>query len=451
MKTMNSNETLLEWSSLSLADIEQRLLRQAGHYAAAGDDAGRGQPRTPFAAEDLEEMLALLGEAPYDGPREAVVLLPGIMGSLLTSMRGVTKLLWINPLVFLHGEANYLEMNDDGSGDGCAEVQVMPLALEKIFYTKLALALRREVDLYEFPYDWRRSITWNARQLQASLARWSLADPGRQFTLVGHSMGGLVIRAYLAQDPAGAEQHVRQVISLGTPYYGATSAVENLLLGNRMLALVAGINPRNVPRRIIMNMPSIYELLPPPPEMFPAGRPYPVNWDLYNAAAWHKADVRQDYLDLGCQFQQLMAVADPQLPQAQIAGCHLKTLVAVRQQAANGSPQYELVKQPTGPNSGDGTVPLWSAIRPEFDTYYVRQEHCKLPGHKPVIQAALALIHDELPELPSQLPPAPAGLFDAAVDPFMAAEMAPDAATLRQRLAEGTATASDYAQLFFAL
>jgi hypothetical protein len=42
-------------------------------------------------------------------------------------------------------------------------------------------------------------------------------------------------------------------------------------------------------------------------------------------------------------------------------------------------------------------------------------------------------------------------LFDAAVDPFMAAEMAPDAATLRQRLAEGTATASDYAQLFFAL
>jgi hypothetical protein len=42
------------------------------------------------------------------------VLLPGIMGSLLASVRGISAVLWFNPTVVLDGHINLLDLNDDG-------------------------------------------------------------------------------------------------------------------------------------------------------------------------------------------------------------------------------------------------------------------------------------------------------------------------------------------------
>ncbi len=44
--------------------------------------------------------------------------------------------------------------------------------------------------------------------------------------------------------------------------------------GNRYTDFLARLDKRNDVRRLILNMPSIYQLLPPPLELFPSHTPY---------------------------------------------------------------------------------------------------------------------------------------------------------------------------------
>jgi pimeloyl-ACP methyl ester carboxylesterase len=434
---VNTNDLLVNWSTLSLDEIEGRL--EAGTDAEAAAQL--------FGAEELAEMQTLIERPQARGARKAVVLLPGVMGSLLSSIRGVTELLWINPALFLKGQANYLELSEDGTRDSSPEIDVVPIALEKMCYTKIALALRRQVDLYEFPYDWRRPIEWNSDLLHQYLERWSGGDPDRKFTLVGHSMGGLVSRGYLARHKEAAERRIEHVIMLGTPHFGAAGAVDNLLNGNRMMDVAAKLNDNNVPQRLIMNLPSVYQLLPAPQGLFPLHRPYPANWDLYDARTWRLEGMRQDYLDAGRTFHELLAGADPQVDLIQIAGCNIDTIVEVQREFGQDErPKYDAIRIDEGSDAGDGTVPLWSAVLPSATMYYVEEVHRNLPKNKDVIEAALDLIHGGTPDLPVDLPPRQAGFFS------FAAPEAPDvtAEKLRQHLEEGTANESELAQLYFA-
>jgi pimeloyl-ACP methyl ester carboxylesterase len=446
---MNTNDLLASWSALSLDEIEARL------EAGIDDEAGERL----FGADEMAEMRALVEEpemrglmaAPQaQGLREAVVLLPGLMGSLLSSIRGVTKLLWINPAIFLKGESRYLELGPDGSRDLAPRVEGVPFAVEKLVYVKISIALRRQADLYEFPYDWRRPIESNGDLLHQCIERWADGDHDQQFTLVGHSMGGIVSRAYLARHPAAAERRIKRVIMHGTPHFGAAGAVEGLAIGNRSTALMEKLNENNAPRRLMLNMPSVYQLLPVPPELFPSGRSYPANWDLYDAAAWQLEGLRQDYLDAARHFHESLASADPQVDMVEIAGCHVETVVEVqRSLGPDGGPEYQLIRVEEGPDGGDGTVPLWSAVLPGARMYYIQQGHRYLPKNGQVIDATLELIHGGAPSLPTQLPPRKRGLFSSDADVLIPVEAEAD--RLRARLEQGTATEQDLSLLYLNL
>ena len=434
---MDTTDLLASWSSLSLQEIENRL--EAGTDIEAAEQL--------FGAEEVSEMQGLLQRPRVRGLREAIVLLPGIMGSLLSSIRGVTTLLWINPILFLKGQSAYLELNEDGSSDRRPEIDAVAIALERLVYTKIGLVLRRQVDLYEFPYDWRRPIEWNGDLLHACIARWADGDPDRRFTLVGHSMGGLVSRAYLARHTATAERHVKDLIMLGTPHFGASESVNNLIAGNRMMAIVAKLHDKNVPQRLMMNLPSVYQLLPAPPHLFPPHRPYPANWDLYNADAWQLEGLRQDYLDAARGFYELLAGADAQVPLTEIAGCNLDTLVEMhRSLDPSGKPVYALTSKDEGPDAGDGTVPLWSAILPDATVYYIQEGHRSLPRNRDVIDAILDLVHGGTPNLPMDLPRRRRDLVPRS----MPAPVDLEAERLRACLEDGTATGEELAQLYFA-
>jgi len=439
---MSAADLLAKWSALSLDEIETQL--------AAGADADATEQL--FGAEAAAELRsAAVAAATRDlrGPAEAVVLLPGIMGSLLSSIRGVTTLLWINPALFLNGQLNYLELDADGVNDRSPQIECTPTGIEKLFYLRISLVLRRQAELYEFPYDWRRPIEDNAMVLARCLERWADGDASKRFTLVGHSMGGLVARAYLAGFGQQAEARIARVITLGAPYFGAADGVKTLLLGNSLMGLAEAINGANAPRSLLLNMPSVYELLPAPPELFPQGRDYPINWDLYDATAWPADDIRPDYLRRGCEFHRSLARADPQVETIQIAGCHVDTPVAVRRIPGQNSSEIEIIRRGRGPESGDGTVPLWSAVHPGIKTCYIQQRHRNLPADGDVIAAVVELIHGGQPDLSFELPPAKGGLLGLSVREV--GEPALDAAGLRRRLQTGAASAEDWGMLYFAV
>jgi pimeloyl-ACP methyl ester carboxylesterase len=453
---MNTSELLVEWSNLSLEEIEAQLQATSGARdlspTSAGDWGRSDALDQLLGPEEAEELRTLAAQPAARGLRPAVVLLPGIMGSQLASVRGVTKLLWINPLVFLRGEASYLELNEDGSRDRHPETEVVATALEKMTYLKIALTLRREVDLYEFPYDWRRPIEWNGDLLHRCLERWANGDPERKFILVGHSMGGIVSRAYLALHPRAAEKRVGRLIMHGSPQFGAAQTIQNFYEGNRMMDIAGLLNPDNELRHLLLNLPSAYQLLPAPPELFPAWRPYPANWDLYDAAAWHLDGIRQDYLDAGRRFHQLLARNNQegaaQVEVVQIAGCHMETMVEAQHRfTPNDRLELEPLWIDKGEDSGDGTVPLWSSLLPGATIYYVQEVHRDLPKNRPVIGATLELIHGGTADLPTELPERRVGLFGR--DVLAPAEV--EAGQLRQHLEAGTASQEELANLFFAL
>ncbi|MEA3337224.1 MAG: alpha/beta fold hydrolase [Chloroflexota bacterium] len=434
---MSTTDLLARWSNLSWEEIEAEL------------ETGPEESVTEFfGPESAAELSALAEPVAFHGQKEAVILLPGMMGSLLSSIRGVTGLVWINPKVILQGNSDFLTLNREGTGDGHPMVEMVATGAEKITYLRMALSLRRECQLYEFPYDWRRPIGFNGKLLGRFIERWADEDDSMQFTLVGHSMGGLVSRSYVAQMPDHARKRVKRVVMLGTPHFGAAGAVADIMKGNRIMALAKALNRGNDVRKVVMNMPSAYELLPAPRDLFPASRPYPVNWDLYDAREWRLQGVRQDYLDAGKRFHELLADHDHPVEMVEIAGCHQDTIVDVhRSFGADEKPRLDVIRQDEGPDSGDATVPLYSAILPGARIYYMEEVHRYLARNKKIIQATLDLIYDREPDLPTQLPEPEKGLLSFA--PAGPVSVEEEAADLRERIESGTLSEQDLDKFYF--
>jgi pimeloyl-ACP methyl ester carboxylesterase len=403
---MNIASALSQWLIEQLEVMPTDLLRQGGELPLS-----QRIIEHLMGQREAAEVRALLASPASGQERVATVLLPGIMGSLLSSIRGISALLWVNPPVITSGYVNLLDLDDEGTGDRSPDVDVVPVGIEKFVYLKLILTLARETRLYEFPYDWRRQMEWNADILAQSISRWAQADPQRRFVLVGHSMGGLLARTYLARHPAQAERHVEQLVMLGSPVYGAPDAIMVFWGSSLSARLVSGLHEGNDVRRFASNLPSTYQLLPPPRELFPSGRRYPADWELYDARAWGQPIVRQDRLDMARALHLALANSDPQIPCAQIAGCNRPTLtdVWISEGATLGQEPIR-VQNGTGLDSGDDTVPLWSAAAPGLPTYYVEEGHHQLPGNPAVLAAVLDLIRGAQPTLPTAVPPPVASL-----------------------------------------
>ncbi len=130
--------------------------------------------------------------------------------------------------------------------------------------------------VYPFAYDWRQDNFRSAEQLRQFcdevIARTNLMPHDRRkvdpddkglplcdgVDIVAHSMGGLVTAACIAGNEAWSKKRVRRVVTLGTPYRGASAALLKLATGTGPL-FGAG---RERERRMARVTPSVYQLLP---------------------------------------------------------------------------------------------------------------------------------------------------------------------------------------------
>ena len=99
-------------------------------------------------------------------------------------------------------------------------------------------------------------------QVQAAVARLRRETGSRQVIMVGHSMGGLVARAYLRQH-GGAQ--LARVITLGTPHHGTALAHfgpgSNAAQMRRGSAWLAGLaaSEANTQRTLISSIYSVHD------------------------------------------------------------------------------------------------------------------------------------------------------------------------------------------------
>jgi len=122
--------------------------------------------------------------------------------------------------------------------------------------------------VFGFPYDWRQPLERIEEELalfvDEVIDRTSLLPPyhdaeyhkAPSVTLVGHSMGGLVIAGYLER--YGEEAAVDKVVTMGTPFRGSQEAMVKIATGLSTLGGKSASRERELARVT----PSLYHLLP---------------------------------------------------------------------------------------------------------------------------------------------------------------------------------------------
>jgi CHAT domain-containing protein/tetratricopeptide repeat protein/lecithin:cholesterol acyltransferase len=120
------------------------------------------------------------------GKRPVVILLPGIMGSNLSSE---DEQIWINYLKFITGRLVDLKMPGGG--------KYSATSLIKTSYGKLKQFLNdNNYEVLTWPFDWRDSMKTAAAGFNNRVIK--LLELNQPIKIIGHSMGGVLVRDFIA-------------------------------------------------------------------------------------------------------------------------------------------------------------------------------------------------------------------------------------------------------------
>jgi len=138
------------------------------------------------------------------------------------------------------------------------------------------------VDFFTFSYDWRQDIaTVTAPLLGQALDKYAnihetktgIPAADTRFIIVGHSMGGLVARTFLSENPQQVDR-IAAMYLVGTPNLGSVKAIMTLVVGPgglkenavsfpaSLLNLLPNSVDANLTKLVAVTRPSLYELLP---------------------------------------------------------------------------------------------------------------------------------------------------------------------------------------------
>jgi tetratricopeptide (TPR) repeat protein len=302
-------------------------------------------------------------------------------------------------------------------------------------YEDLAEFLAATHRVIPFPYDWRRSIVESGDRLAAEVTQaLETAERDRQpIRFLAHSMGGLVVRHFLAAHPAlwrrVAAQPGSRVLFLGTPHRGSHT-IARLLVGQegtlRKLAMLDVTSSHEQLLRIIARFPGALELLPSdgPDDFFATAF-----WEDLRARGgdgWAAPD--REALRSARRALDRIPETDLELERMlYVAGRAPATPVAVRAgRDADGDPVVELLA--TG--RGDGRV-AWDTIPRGMRRWFVDAEHGDLAAHEPAFPALLELLQTgSTSRLPNTEPAVARAVEEPFVLPPEPEPMLPDEGTL---------------------
>ena len=320
-----------------------------------------------LGASEYTTLVKLARQAVAARPRPGsptIYLLPGILGSQLGLPRvgAPPDVLWLDPDDIVLGRLTELHPDHPTT----------LRSLGAIIHNYQALKLRLSAAGFKVvvhDYDWRQDVFESGRHLAQCLK----SDPADELVLIGHSMGGLLGRAALAQCGADAER-IRQVIGIGAPHGGSMAAVQALRATYPVVCRLAAIDQRHdaqtLTTLVFRYFLSLYQMLPAESAAL----------NLYLPDAWPQGGAVPDpaLLQAARGFGALLAPADARF--VSIIGTGQRTVTALERQDEQF--RYQIT------SAGDGTVAIARATLPGARVYSLRCEHSELP-RSPTVAAAL--------------------------------------------------------------
>jgi transcription initiation factor IIF auxiliary subunit len=192
------------------------------------------------------------------GKKPIVVLLPGIMGSNLSVK---DEIVWINYFRFITGSLRRLECSAENNKN------VKAASIIGTSYKKITEELSKIYDVVTFPYDWRLQLNESAKLLNNKLIE--LMQYGQPIKLIGHSMGGVLVRDFIINYP-DTWKHLNatsdfRLLFLGSPL-GGSYRIPYVLFGKdaaiKMLDFIDRFNSKKELLDIFSQMPGLLSLLP---------------------------------------------------------------------------------------------------------------------------------------------------------------------------------------------
>jgi pimeloyl-ACP methyl ester carboxylesterase len=360
------------------------------------------------------------GASHLAGGKKNLIVVPGVMGSMLQSA-GQAGIWWVD-MLRARGKLDSLALAPGGLEDLEAGAEIEPCAID-ITYGPMRAAIQQSGQFggsVQFPYDWRKPLVSSAAWLR-DLIHKVHGDYGESVHLVGHSMGGLMIRAALMLHGDELWPKVGKIVFIATPHYGSTSIagyLKNHLWGFESLAVIGAF----LSRETFRSLWGVLDLLPAPAPIYPGtrrGEPHPcANFDLYDAGAYQLGldaaatmqlqrgldAARQFHADL---FEWHSNGLSPSQRRAmlQISAVGRKTLFRLEVKLG-WLGLWEDVDKITSRiegdphRDGDGRVPLASAELEKVELRYVKGEHGSVQNLPAVVKDTIAWITEQPLSLP---------------------------------------------------
>lgn len=109
--------------------------------------------------------------------------------------------------------------------------------------------------LFAFAYDWRLSNADNAARMKDFMGCVHRFYPGARVNVVTHSMGSILARRYILDNPS--DNAVQRLITIGAPWLGAAKVLYAIETGD-----FVPIIGKNATKKIILSAASAHQLLP---------------------------------------------------------------------------------------------------------------------------------------------------------------------------------------------